>query len=92
MEVEPKGKKSPGDFPLVRRIGEPCACKRKSDLRRGAVLPETPQIPRGRVLPCKTDPKGLLGKSAASLAQAKKNRPPGGFLECYGGAAAISLS
>jgi hypothetical protein len=41
----------------------PCftACKRKPDLRRGAVLPEFPQIPRGRVLRSKTAPKGLLG-------------------------------
>lgn len=100
-------RKSPGDFPLVGRIGEPClamkicrsgdgslpckadslrrgrhaapipcftACKRKSDLRRGAVFPEFPQIPRG---------PGFDSRRPASANE--KNRPLDVFFGCYGG-------
>ncbi|MGZ8289359.1 MAG: hypothetical protein ACXWU7_09225, partial [Telluria sp.] len=41
--VEAKGKKSLRDFPLARRIGEPCACKRKS-LRRVAACGSKPLL------------------------------------------------
>ncbi|MDB5935024.1 MAG: hypothetical protein JWQ01_2368 [Massilia sp.] len=59
-----------------RQVGSSAA----SNARR---IPEEPR--RGRVLQRKTDPKGLLGESAASLAPTKKNRPSDGFLGCYGG-------
>jgi hypothetical protein len=70
--VEAKARNRSGDFPLISGIGEACACKRKPDLRRGAALPEFPQIPRGRVLQSKTAPKGLLGKAAARWSKRKK--------------------
>ncbi|WP_332848139.1 hypothetical protein [Massilia sp. S19_KUP03_FR1] len=78
LKLEANGKKSLGDFPLVRRIGEPCACKRKADFRRGAVLPETPEIPRvPRV------------RSPPPIVLTKKNRPEDGFFGCVVEAAGI---
>src|SRR5450830_42472 len=45
-----KAKNRLGDFPLVRRIEEPCACKRRALRWRRAVLGETPPTPRARAI------------------------------------------
>ncbi len=70
----PRARNRLGDFLLVRRIGEPCACKRRSLRWRRAVLGETPPTPRvPRV------------RSPPPCWPTKKNRPPDGFSGCYGG-------
>ncbi len=66
--VEAEGKKSQGDFPLVRRIGEPFACKRRS-LRRLAACGSKPLL----------RPASRGFDSRRPQTPTKKNRPQDGF-------------